>query len=181
MYYIYNYLLRKSLIEKKDKAVIIYGLKSCIFNIITIISTLTLSFIFKSFIFGLIFLLSYAPFRMIIGGYHCKTPLNCFLCYNILLILIFNLDITNISITHCYILLLFLLFIPSYITETKNHIDSKKQNAKKIKLIILLSLIMIPFKNFYQPIYLSLLLNFILVTIAYIHRLMQSLFIKILS
>lgn len=169
MEYILNYLINKSLIKKQDIQIIEYGLKSIVLNSATMISILIIVSYFHNFIFALYFLISFISIRTVSGGYHCHTPMRCFLSFNLILIFLFAINTSQIKLFHFYFLIVILFLIPSYVSTNKKHL--KKNIFTNIKNIILLIhlIIIILLPNLYYPITISLLLNIGLLFTSYIN------------
>lgn len=87
-----NMLIQENIINELETEIYQYGLFVLIFNFICLATVIFFGYVDSQLFFTIIFLIFYAPFRMIIGGYHCKTPLKCYIYTNLVFvaILLFN-------------------------------------------------------------------------------------------
>nr|WP_317360190.1 accessory gene regulator B family protein [uncultured Tyzzerella sp.] len=76
-------LISNEIIKKEDKEIYSYGLKQMATTILNLITILVLGIIFNMVLESILFTLMYIPVRIYAGGYHCRTPLRCYL-YSIL-------------------------------------------------------------------------------------------------
>lgn len=78
--YIINLLLTNSIIKDEDIPIYKYAIFVVFFNLICVSLYLIVGILTNKLTDTFIFLVFYAPIRVIIGGFHCKTPLRC-LCF----------------------------------------------------------------------------------------------------
>lgn len=57
--------------------IIYYGMQVFLFNVLTILIILGLSYLNSELMFGIFFMASFGIMRMKYNGFHCKTPLGC--------------------------------------------------------------------------------------------------------
>lgn len=112
-----------SLTNRYDEEVIAYGIKLLLFNFVTVFLILLLSSLFYKIKYGLLYILSLAYVRLTIGGYHCKSIINCLLSFT----MIFLFIVSIFKISNVIILLKFsgLVFVWLYHIILKHE---KKQN-----------------------------------------------------
>lgn len=162
-----NYFLKKSLIRPDEINIFMYGMKVFLLNFLTIISTIVAAFFIRNIAFGIYFLMSFIPIRMITGGYHCKTASNCFITYNIIICFLFSQNFENINIYHCIILLIFLLIIPCYVSTEKSYLNKTVFWHKKGLILLVNFIFLIAFKDvLLTPIFVSLFFNIYLLIFA---------------
>lgn len=70
--YIIEKLVNKNYIKKDSLESYQYGLEVLIMNLIPIFLIIGISLMIKKLDFGILFLVSFVPIRINIGGYHCK-------------------------------------------------------------------------------------------------------------
>ena len=118
--------IKHGIIEEDDKEIYDYGLFVVVFNLLSITSIVLLGMIFKRTLFTFYFLLFYLPNRMIIGGYHCKTPLSCFLTFTLSYSIILILSYIVVSYENLYIasVIIYLLLLLLFFKRSKSFIKS---------------------------------------------------------
>jgi len=79
-----NMLIHNNVINAEDKAIYEYGFFVLWFNLLIIVSFFIQGILSSNIVFTLLFLVFYLPLRIYLGGYHCQTPLRCFIASNIL-------------------------------------------------------------------------------------------------
>lgn len=170
-----KYLLKKSIIKPEEINIIEYGLTSLLFNSITIITSFTIGTVLHDIFFSIIFLLFYIPIRIVVGGYHCKTALLCFVSFAVIVSVLFSIEYFWINKTHCFLLLFILLLTPCSIHKNKQYLDTKLSNKNKTILILLISFIVVIAKeNDITAIYISLLLNTLLLTFSHLKKIIRK-------
>lgn len=135
-----NYLTKTLNLTKEQEEVIYYGLFVVVTNVFCSLTVLFIGFCLNQLFYTFLLQLFYTPLRLYIGGYHSKTPFNCFMSYNFtyfIFIIIMSYLSNNIVMDIVSFILLFLVLVDIYF-----HDDSKKK-SKKI-LLIMLHLLMIP-------------------------------------
>lgn len=75
-----HYLTNQQIIDCKEIDIYEYALFVIGFNLICLSSFLVIGKLFDELLNSIIILLFFIPLRMLIGGYHCKTPKMCFFC-----------------------------------------------------------------------------------------------------
>lgn len=115
--FILKKLIKRNVIEEKDRQIYLYGLYEGIIILENIIITIFIGFWFGNLIQTFMFLVAYIPLRSYAGGYHAKTEKKCFF-YSVILVLMVqicfwmmeNMDtriivgsfLISIFIVHCY-------------------------------------------------------------------------------
>lgn len=173
MDYFLNYIVKNNLIKSDEKEIYRYGIVSLTLNLITIFSIIITSIFFKKLSFSILFILSFVPIRMTLGGFHCKTPLNCILSFNLIYLfhLFFITHMPDFYTLFCIPLIILLMILTPYININKIHLSNKKTNIKK-NIILLINLIVFLFLNniiLKQSIFTSILINFELYLFAKIN------------
>lgn len=172
-----NFLIKNEYISNSDYEIYQYGLISILLNFLTILSIITISSIFKNFLFSVFFLISFIPIRINLGGYHCKTPISCLISFNIIFLVHYTLvnNIMNFYYIHTgIIIMIFILLL------IKPHISRQKRNViypiyKKNCFVLLNIIYIIVFNNtvLLKAIFISLLMNILLYTAAKIQYYLQ--------
>lgn len=164
-------LVENKILNECDEDIVIYGIKSIIFNLTSVISILVLSILLNDLYVGLFFLMFFIPLRMILGGYHCKNAISCFVCFNLLYIFTYFLSITlNRNLSYC--LLIYLFLCENYISHSKRYLNSYKGKAFFYKNILILTYFIILVISgtvlIDKSIFISSFINSLLITLAYI-------------
>lgn len=103
-------LIKKEISKSEDKDVIVYGLLTGIELAFNCITTIILGFMFGLLIESVIFLVAYSFLRAYVGGYHCKTAINCYFLSSGIVVLV--LAITKFtSNQHMFITSFFVLLV----------------------------------------------------------------------
>lgn len=129
-------LIDYNLILEEDKEIYDYGIFVLFFNLLCLVSMFFLGYLCKQMIFTIIFLLFYLPNRIIIGGYHCKTPKTCYLVFNLIFMLILvcnKLSLFNCFTIYSITLLIYIIYLVSVLTHNNKY--------KKIVFIIFITFI----------------------------------------
>lgn len=118
--YILEKLIMHNVITFTEKEIYRYGIFVILFNSLILISFILVGLTLKKVYNVILFLIFFIPIRVMLGGYHCKKPLNCFLVSNlfllsvILLIPYFKKALTIFTFAFMIILLLQKDKIPFY-------------------------------------------------------------------
>lgn len=117
-------LLKNNIIKEDDIEVYDYAMFVIIFNLLTLVTLICIGILFNQLSFTIMFLLFYLPNRIFIGGYHCKTPLTCYLTFTsiYLVILISNsiMKVDALYIPTVIVCFFYLLFSFKYNIVKKN-------------------------------------------------------------
>ena len=63
--------------SKYDSDILKYGFQVLLFNFISVVVILLISWLLDKMLYGCLFMLSFGFMRIKIGGFHCKTLLSC--------------------------------------------------------------------------------------------------------
>lgn len=123
-----DFLLRQGIIKNEEKDIYVYGTELIISSIINLFICLIISLLFKDFIDGLIFFISFSSLRRFTGGFHSKSFLRCNIIFAIIVVmtLLFNMFFSKIfdNVVATVILIIFsllsiVLFSPVYNANKK--------------------------------------------------------------
>ena len=118
-----NFLINKNIISINDRDIYNYGLFVILYNTFLLINIIIIGFIFNKFVFSLLFLLFWTPYRIFVGGSHCSTPLRCWLFFDLyFLISILLSKVMNTLVSEIIASFLLLLIICSNKMENKSFI-----------------------------------------------------------
>lgn len=169
MNFFINYLLSNDIIKDIDIGVVKYGVKSFVLNLSNIIGILFISLIFDDLKIGFLFLSFFIPIRVLLGGYHCSTPIKCFISFNFLFIGIY---ICSEYIKHIYefsiVLIIVLLICRNYILPKKKYLNCNKYFLLK-NFILFIYLIVMFFSrslSIYKSLFIASFMNVILLFLA---------------
>lgn len=97
-----NCLIQKEIIPTDQKGLYYYGLHQGILSITSVVTTLLISILMGMFWQGILYYMAYIPIRSNAGGFHAKTPLRCYGCSVILVVLaLLILKKMEISVLWC--------------------------------------------------------------------------------
>ena len=129
-------LINKNIISVTDKDIYNYGLFVILYNTFLLVNIIFIGFIVNEFIFSLLFLLFWTPYRIFVGGSHCSTPLRCWIFFDFYFLFSILLSKTiNVSILDIISSILLLWLICS----------SKTDNVKIILFFSIIYLILLAF------------------------------------
>lgn len=172
--YIATKLVNAGYISLETKDSYKYGIDVLIVNIIPILITLTISYWLNQTRFGIIFLISFIPIRVNIGGYHCKRITTCIFSFTILYVLVLWLGFSNIFyilrvIGLFCILLIFWLTPITYdvIKKPENNMMKAKSRVKDVCFIMLFVVLIGEYTYLHRGVYMACILNVILYTVGY--------------
>lgn len=123
-----DFLLRQGIIKNEEKDIYVYGTELIISSIINLSICLFISILFKDFVNGLIFFISFSSLRRFTGGFHSKSFLRCNIIFAIIVVmtLLFNMFFSKIFdnviatvILITFSLLSIVLFSPVYNANKK--------------------------------------------------------------
>lgn len=138
---IINLLLKENLINQEDVEIYRYSLFVISFNFICIFALILWGYLFDLLNFTLLFILYYLPVRMYIGGFHCKTPLNCFLLFNLsYIVILISYFFFNSYFNQKYVLIISLILFFIYFL-----LNSQHEKNKFLFIIIMIELIFLNF------------------------------------
>lgn len=148
-HYLIDKLIEKGYIQENTRDSYQYGFLVLILNLIPIIIIVGFSAITKRLEFGIIFLISFVPIRINIGGFHCKKFHNCMFSFIIIYISIMYLSITSfrellkIFGLICIVLIYFLKPITYDLIENEryNYIKSKRIIKNVCFLMIIINFV----------------------------------------
>ena len=122
--------------------VIQYGLKAIALNCLNIITILIIGLISGNCFFSLVFLVSFIPLRLVLGGYHCDSVLKCEIYFTI--IYTFIQIMNSISLKK---IIIFLFFFSICLLLEKIFNDKLHLTSKSILILIIYGIILIVLKN----------------------------------
>lgn len=143
MRYFVKYLSKNLNLSKEKEDVIYYGLFVVVTNLISIFSVLFIGYILQQFYNTFILMLFYTPLRLYIGGYHSKTPMSCFITFNmifLIFILIMSVIKSHVILDVITEILLFFILIDIYRND-----QTKKKKMKILLVCIYLMVLPISF------------------------------------
>lgn len=122
---IVNVLIKNDIIKPSDKDIYNYGLFVILFNFICFITIILLGILFNQLNFTLAFLFFYTPYRIFMGGFHCKSPNKCYFIFNMIFIFILLFNILINVTYHLYVIsiLLYIIALIFYSLKEKNKIN----------------------------------------------------------
>lgn len=130
---IIDYLIAAEIVESDDYEIYSYGIFVVLFNVICVLNIIIIGFLLNNIKYSLLFLFLFIPLRILLGGFHCKTPIRCVLFFDTLFIITYFIsyyfDILLVEI----ILVIIMTFI-----IIKHNID-----CSDIRIIILLDVILL--------------------------------------
>lgn len=122
--------------------VIEYGLKAIALNCLNIITILIVGIISDNCFFSFVFLVSFIPMRLVMGGYHCNSVLKCEISFTIIYFFIQIINSTPLK----KIMILLFFFVFSFLLKTV--FDNKLYlSSKSILTLIVYGFILIILKN----------------------------------
>lgn len=173
--YITMKLVNAGYISSDTKDSYKYGIDVLIVNIIPIIIILSLSYCVNRTSFGILFLLSFIPIRVNIGGYHCKKITTCTLSFTILYVLVLWLGFSNIFyilkvIGLCCLPIIYWSTPITYnaIKYPENNMIKAKNRVKDVCFMMLLLILIDGYTYSYRALYMACILNVILYMIGVI-------------
>lgn len=122
--------------------VIQYGLKAIALNCLNIITILIIGLIRGNCFFSFVFLVSFIPLRLVLGGYHCDSVLKCEIYFTI--IYTFIQIMNSISLKK---IIIFLFFFSFCLLLEKIFNDKLHLTSKSILILIIYGIILIVLKN----------------------------------
>lgn len=140
-----QYLIKADVIDKSEEALAYYryGLEITISSLLNIVLIISIGIISGQFIESILFLICFVPLRRFTGGYHANSYLKCNLLFSLLFILlltIFNITVTRISLYGCIIMLIFSIAISFSECPVEHHnkplTDSQKKRSKYLSIIL---------------------------------------------
>ncbi|WP_317368864.1 accessory gene regulator B family protein [uncultured Tyzzerella sp.] len=87
---IINIFIHKNLIAEEEKELYICGLEQIILYIVNIVTMIILGITFKLVLETILFILTYIYIRIYAGGYHCRTPLKCYIFSVLMLVVVLS-------------------------------------------------------------------------------------------
>lgn len=130
-------LLQNKIIKPEEKPLYEYGLELTIVSLLNSIWIIGVGMILDCLILSVVYILILGSVRTQIGGYHAKSYVSCFLCYNIFfaisylfckVLIVFNLSKKTIIMVGCIYILIIYLFAP--VTRRRILNKSKKRQAR---------------------------------------------------
>lgn len=122
--------------------VILYGLKAAALNCLNIITILIVGTISDNCFFSFVFLVSFIPMRLILGGYHCNSVVKCEIYFTIIYFFIQIINSTPFKI------FLFLFFFFIFCLFVKKVLDEKLYlSSKSILTLIVYDFVLVILKN----------------------------------
>lgn len=106
-----NYLIAVEVITSDDYEIYSYGMFVVLFNLICVANIIFIGFLFRDIEYSLLFLILFTPLRILLGGFHCKTPIQCVLFFDTLFIITYFLSYFFDSLLVKIILIMIMFFI----------------------------------------------------------------------
>lgn len=164
---IVDVLVKKNIILENERHIYNYGLFVIYFNLLCLFSILLQGCLFGQIKFTIIFLLFFLPYRLMIGGFHCKTPKQCLIIFNLTFFLCLVLHVFNIF-ENRYVFMLGIIIYYMYIYHVIHSNIQYKLIIKYITIIISFMLFFIPSTQ--SGVICSIYLNSILYFVAYLEK-----------
>ena len=143
-----NYLIKNNIITKDNQEIYDYGIFVLLFNCGCLLSIILQGILLNNVIYSMYFLLFFVPIRVLLGGYHCKSPYSCFITFNLLFSINYKLAY---SISQEILMLIgIILILISLILHHKEN-----SHFKSLLYIIVLLFLIIDYFNILSPIYIS--------------------------
>lgn len=164
--------LEKNNVLRKEKDIYIHGARLIISSMIGTIILLIIGIITDSFIEAIIYEVIMSSSRSILGGYHCKSYLNCIVTYVGLYIVCFlgikmiNFELTSVILIGTIGLFITYLYCP--IENINKPLSFQKKNIfKKYSLIyVMIYVLLMIYMTYVDWIYINFLINtFIIINI----------------
>lgn len=152
-----HFLIERNYIPEEDRELYTYAIFNLLFKFAPFLIIIPFCILTHSILPGALCCASFLFLRKYSGGYHCPTPLSCFLCSSFLML---SMIMIGKSLPHygifsflCPIIVLFSLFLAP--TKTRNkELNSKEKRVYK-KLYFLRCLIFSAFYFFLIILHLS--------------------------
>ncbi len=122
--------------------VIQYGLKAIALNCLNIITILIIGLISGNYFFSFVFLVSFIPLRLVLGGYHCDSVLKCEIYFTIIYTFIQIINFIPLKK-----IIIFLFFFSFCLLLEKIFNDKLHLTSKSILILIIYGIILIVLKN----------------------------------
>lgn len=120
-------------------AILEYGFKQIIANVLWIVSTTILGLIFFNWQFLVAFILYFVPLRLFAGGYHCNTYAACFIVTNLIFIAVCVCSrlviLSGLAYLDVFILIGSVLYIFAYAPAPNPKHPISKKKLKRNRLI----------------------------------------------
>ncbi|GAA0774692.1 accessory gene regulator B family protein [Clostridium subterminale] len=145
-------LVKNDVVKFDDYEICIYGLEVIFITSLDIIGTLLIGLLLNWLSDTIIFIIFFCLLRINAGGYHAKTPVRCFVLFNILtqgVILLSNniMIINNITIIILLMAITFILILKYAPSDTQNKplssMEKKKHRRNSIITFFIQSLIIL--------------------------------------
>lgn len=136
-----DFLLRQGIIKNEEKDIYIYGAELIISSIINLSICLFISILFKDFVNGLIFFISFSSLRRFTGGFHSKSFLRCNIIFAIIVVitLLFNMFFSNIFDYVIATVILIIFSLLSIVLFSPVYNDNKKLTEYERRLFLIKS------------------------------------------
>lgn len=122
--------------------VIQYGLKAIALNCLNILTILIIGLISGNCFFSFVFLVSFIPLRLVLGGYHCDSVLKCEIYFTIIYTFIQIINFTSLKK-----IMIFLFFLTFCLLLEKIFKDKLLLTSKSILTLLIYGFILIILKN----------------------------------
>lgn len=138
-----DFLLRQGIIKDEEKDIYVYGTELIISSIINLSICLFISILFKDFVNGLIFFISFSSLRRFTGGFHSKSFLRCNIIFAIIVVmtLLFNMFFSNIFDYVIVTVILIIFSLLSIVLFSPVYNDNKKLTEYERRLFLIKSVV----------------------------------------
>lgn len=151
-------LFENHLISAEDIPIYEYGLWVLLFNSLCISIAIVIGTVTKNHHFSILFFLFYTPIRILLGGFHCKTPLRCILFFEMLFSIVLLLK-SLINITRYGPIIWILTFFAYFLLLKEERYFSRRTI---ILFFILMLFYLLSFSQLNNTLLYSLLFNLFL-------------------
>lgn len=126
-----NVFIEHNIIDEKDCELYVYGASQAITMLLNFITIIVIGIIFDMLWQSVLFTITYIPIRTYAGGFHCRTPIKCYIfsvIMQIIILFLLKINFLNDSI----IILLISLFgsILSILLAPVEDINKKLDNLE---------------------------------------------------
>lgn len=154
-----EYLIDAEIIREDDKAIIQYGIYGLISTTINMATILTIGVCCNCILESVLFAVAFYFLRIHAGGYHARTPLQCYFCSVMIAFLnfgiIYKLALGFGILTLIFIVASIIIFLTAPIDSINKPMDALERNVYRKKTRVIISaLVVLYFAFFFLKTYL---------------------------
>lgn len=144
-----EFLIRNQVVQKDDRELYQFGIQQTLFIILNLSTTIAIGILCGMLWQSIVFIIAYIPLRHYSGGFHARTPINCYFFSSIMVFTVLSvMKLFPVNCFICDIVILFsllIIFILSPLADKNKPLNNEERTVykRRVRMISFAELIII--------------------------------------